>query len=119
MCASCWLECDLAEVTPQVRDAAATIGPLYEQHPTGGAMHVVTDDMNTEDSSVRWVRDEWSRTHPLDEVERACLDALLPLTEDERDTAIAIWEGWHDAPAGAVVTTEHLRAWRARMGVNA
>ena len=123
MCYGCWEEAGKpTNDTPAVRAAAATVTALYE-HPNcivGGNLHIVTDDWNLEDSNLEFCRHciEHAGMMPIDDdaheihkwyneqkranpdppdqlaVERACLDALAVLTEDERHAAMALADGF-------------------------
>ncbi len=91
MCRFCWEERGgPTDFSPEVIAAAEKIAALYRVHGAGGALHIVTDDMNVEDDDL-----EFARKHLSDDVERACYEALLPLTEDQRLAAIAFEEGWY------------------------
>lgn len=105
----------IVEVTPQIRAAVAAIDAMYDQHPTGGAMHVVTDDWNIDDDSVEWCgQDERAALGgPMDGLERACFGALRRLNEDERATALALRD-WPQEARDAV-TAERLHARRQNL----
>jgi hypothetical protein len=96
MCDGCWQEHleehdnNPAPVTPQILTAVEAIRNLYEAHPTGGAMHVVTDDWNLDDDSLEFCGQNLSH----DEVERSCWQCLSELTEHQRATALAVYDGY-------------------------
>lgn len=86
MCSSCWFDHGEPRIDNEgVRRAEATLGPLYDRHPVGGGLHVIMDDWNVRDSDIVFASE-----NPLDEIERACLDAFRPLSEDERISALAL-----------------------------
>jgi hypothetical protein len=115
MCGTCWEESGKPTIdTPAVRHAAECVAKLYD-HPWGGvgaAMHIVTDDWNVEDGSVKFCEEHIGRYEreakddptngpgdmesfaELTALERACFDAFMPLTEDERTSALAFGRFW-------------------------
>lgn len=98
MCTSCWeTEGRHSLVNDKTRAAAALIAELYERHTVGGYLHIVTDDYNIEQDSIDWCMGSSGRGcfgRPMDDVERRCGEALQDMTDEERGSAIAIWEGW-------------------------
>lgn len=98
MCIECYDEeyGAVREDTTEVRLAAEAIDRLYEAHPAGGALHVVVDDWNLEDENLAFCA-----TQEMDEVERACFDALMPLSLSARASALGLHEGfWKPEEAG-------------------
>lgn len=89
-----------AIVTEKTKAAAALVAKVYEFSCVGGNAHNVVDDWNLEDDCIRWCLDEALKTnvHEADAkqlaAERACLEALLALTEDERASAMALHAQW-------------------------
>lgn len=69
---------------------------LYDECPTGGALHIVTDDLNTEDGSIEWCK-TWLDESKAGESERRlvmeCTEALIPLTPDEREDILREFHG--------------------------
>jgi hypothetical protein len=118
MCSGCWVEAGSPCInTLQVRYAAECKNRLYE-HPrgcVGAALHIFTDDWNVDDSSLRFCGthigriereakedptngpEDLARYAELTELEQACFDAFMPLTEDERVSALALGRFW-DTP---------------------
>ena len=94
MCYSCWAaEGEPRIINDRVLAAVAAVERLYDVHPVGGGMHIVTDDWNCEDHNVKWCRDNSAR----DEVELACLTAFEALTEKERYSALALYDDYFTA----------------------
>jgi hypothetical protein len=87
----------------KVREVIALIGKVYEFSLSGGNAHTVLDDENTENHNIRWCLDETIpenafRAPPRQiAAERACLNAMLELTEDERDLALRAFNRQHNA----------------------
>ncbi len=83
-------------VNPAVELAAELIDTVYEYSGVGGNCHIVTDDYNIEDEYIHWCLDVALKDniHEADEgqlaAEKACLEQLLKLTEDERWSAIQL-----------------------------
>lgn len=69
---------------------------LYEVHPTGGALHIVTDDQNVDNDDIGFCRAELKKdADPKYEAISECnemLDILEPLTLQERFWLVTI--GW-------------------------
>lgn len=102
MCYCCWEEYDKAQIdNPNVRTAAASIEELYRHAPTGGRMHIATDDWNLEDENLAFCRSMIDNYQPYEfdtpetiEAEKKCLEALEKLTFEERVSAIALESGF-------------------------
>lgn len=99
MCRGCWEEYERPEIdTPAVREASRAIAEVYEFAETGGDLHIVLDDWNLEDHSLAFCREAIEEdsdfTFREREVERRCLSLLRALTEDERASALALYEGF-------------------------
>lgn len=64
------------------------IRELYKTEPTGGDMHIVTDDFNVEDIHLRWcmqhIGEYISKNDRVEMLEEAIIRVLGLLTEDER-----------------------------------
>jgi hypothetical protein len=86
-------------VSLATRLAAQLIGEVYGFNGVGGNAHIVLDDWNIDDDDIRWCLDVAMKenAHEADTdqlaAERACLEALLALSLDERASALAIYEG--------------------------
>ena len=86
MCVDCWKEYDSPTIdTPDVRAVAVLIADLYQEHGTGGGLHVLVDDWNID------ILDGYDLSTAL---ERRCLEALRKLSEDERASALALHDGF-------------------------
>lgn len=78
----------------KVDDASKLIRRVYKFCGAGGNLHIVIDDGNSDAGSIRWCLDDWMVKNPHKSsekqlaAERRCADALLKLTEAERDAAI-------------------------------
>lgn len=90
-------------MSDKVKAAAELIAGVYEHHGAGGGLHVVLDDWNIEDSTVAFCQNyiETPEYRANDEVtsdrlgaERNCVHALKTLTEEERGSALALYDGF-------------------------
>lgn len=94
MCVSCWIKRGSPNVqNERVYNAVSAIESVYDSHPTGGNLHVVLNDDNVEDHHIAGCMFGILR---FDKCEMACLVALLPLSVDERATALGIFGGYID-----------------------
>ncbi len=94
MCYSCWEnEGKPAIINSKVCRAAALIRGLYQDHDGGGHLHIVTDDYNIEQENVDWCVDHMTEAT---DIELRCGKALQAMSEEERGSAIALWEGFID-----------------------
>lgn len=110
MCYGCWNDSEQARIdNEQVRAVAVMIAQIYENHCTGGMLHIVLDDWNIEDHNIRWCLDEaiteaanggyGGDIHPDDlALMRRCGEAMLALTEEERASALALYDGFWESP---------------------
>lgn len=102
MCEGCWYEYGLPKIdTPAVRAAADTIRAVYNAPGglAGGNLHIVIDDYNVEDEhlefcAARHAEHVGTDDPALVDAEARCIDALRPLTEEERVSAIALCDGY-------------------------
>jgi hypothetical protein len=86
-----------ATVNDKVRAAAVLVDKLYDEHPAGGYLHIVTDDLNIQQYWIDWCfgpECAESMRRPMTDIERQCGTALRALTVKQRASAIAIYEGW-------------------------
>lgn len=93
MCDLCAQGYDTTIDTPAVRAAAEAIAEVYKHHSVSGGLHIVIDDWNIETEHVVWCRyhlDEYGGEagSELRAAEERCVAALLPLSEDERASAL-------------------------------
>lgn len=121
MCSGCWEEAGKPIIdTPAVRMAAAAAAEVYEHSCVGGNLHIVLDDWNVEDGNLefcsqcidaagampgvtetspefhqRYNAKKRANPDPPEQLaaERACCDLLMALTEDERYSALALFDG--------------------------
>lgn len=68
------------------------IREIYKTYPSGGALHIVLDDGNTEDQFIQWCID-----NAIDDVEakdqwmfKRCAELMLTIPERKRDRAIVV-----------------------------
>lgn len=108
MCRGCYEEYgEPVIVTEATKRAAVLIKQLYDEFaPCGGNLHIVTDDWNIEDDNLAFCRRLVSNGGRLDDgtvvdddpkqlkLEAEILDLLEPMSEDDRASALAIWEGY-------------------------
>ena len=76
------------------------IEALYEDHPTGGYLHIMLDDGNMDDGFLNFCEGEVNANKfniPPEAIgiHRDCLAALRTMTEDERLEAYRLFHG-HD-----------------------
>jgi hypothetical protein len=101
MCFACYVEAGRPwNDTGDAEVAAFLIRDLYSFASAGGAMHVVTDDANVEDSHVAWCIDHAYKYRGSDSPEDHAIEIavgilMLDLDEDERWTALALQWGWN------------------------
>lgn len=99
MCRDCWEEYGCpADVTEEIRHAAALIAEVYLQHGAGGHLHIVVDDWNIEDGYISYCSDLINQKAYSDapeqlSAERAACDALMSMTVTERAVALALHDG--------------------------
>jgi len=117
MCYGCWVEYAKPAIdTPAIREVVKVIEEVYSYSCVGGNLHIVLDDWNLEDHSLAFCKREIERGgHPEDPnhspwytkiklenpdspeqlaVERKCHDLLFALTEPERASALALYDGY-------------------------
>lgn len=96
MCEHCWEEEGSPKIdTPEVR-AAAEACRAYDDS-NSYILHIIIDDWNVRDIDldVDWAWSLWAdQTEEQFFLARAAVDALRPLTERERMSALALMEGW-------------------------
>lgn len=104
MCEGCWEEYGSPHiVTPAVLQATDLVARVYDgaNGGVGGYGHIVLDDWNLDDGSVKFCLLECDNNEaqfPPDEVavQRECLQAMLALTEAERASVLALDSGFFD-----------------------
>lgn len=99
MCYGCWEKDGKPSIVNEKTIAASKlIEEVYKHSRSGGNLHVIIDDWNYQpEHLVNCLADikrndyGWSYPAAL-EAERACAEALLALTVEERGSALAIQE---------------------------
>lgn len=100
MCYGCWETYGKPVLdSAQIQVVVAQIGEVYEHSLSGGWLHIVVDDWNLEDGHLDTcavcIDENAATTDPARiAAERACLAGLRVLTEDERASALARYEGF-------------------------
>ena len=102
VCYGCWVEYGSPTLhDDRIARAAALAAEVYEHNAVGGNLHIVLDDWNLEDHNIDYCLEQigrggWEgRDDPAQlAVERECGELLRALTEDERASALALWEGF-------------------------
>ena len=94
MCWTCWEEEEFPKIDNlAVRSIQAAIQSVYNEHCTGGNLHIAIDDWNLEDHYLEWIENEWAIEHPLTIAERNCLEKLKVMNIKERFSALALYDG--------------------------
>jgi len=98
MCYSCFEEYGRPVVmTEKVAAAVPLIRGVYDFCFVGGLLHVVLDDWNLEDDCISGcVESAAAGTYerPMTDTEKACAELMLSMSEDERATALALFDGF-------------------------
>lgn len=101
MCAGCWIDrFESAKIdNDAVREAAKAIALVYEQEGgiCGGNLHCEIDDWNIEDGFFKNKEFEpYNPDVPIEQLlaEQACFDQLKALSEAERASALALYDGY-------------------------
>lgn len=79
---------------PEIKRAVEAIKRVFDFSVVGGRLHIVIDDLNTGDRSLEFCRKliEAAPHDPEVGAERECYEALVALSEDDRDEALRIFE---------------------------
>jgi hypothetical protein len=97
MCMSCFKahveEVGRTEVTDDMRAVLPLIAAVYEESCVGGNLHIVVDDWNIEDHHVKWC----AEIPNLTAAEQACVDALLALTEAQRNEVMLLESAYEES----------------------
>ena len=138
MCCGCWNEDGGTIIdNEKVRAVQPLIQAVYDCSCVGGNLHIVLDDTNLEDSNLEFCRycidhggvmppEKCNEVHeryqnekranpdPPDQlaVERACCDALMAMTYDERVSALGLWDGCWKLPAQGMSRADSRRAFK-------
>ena len=100
MCIHCWEKMGSPSIiNDKTKEAARLIENVYVYHGAGGYGHIVLDDWNLEDDNVEWClgrveENEWGYDKKELEVTKKCLETLLQMSEEERASALAIYDGF-------------------------
>lgn len=105
MCYGCYEKAGKpAIVNDKTKKALELVKNLYEQDGcgVGGYAHIVTDDWNLEDWNIDWCileAEKGEYEDILEEGRQACINTLKflrELTEDERYSVMALFDGFLD-----------------------
>jgi hypothetical protein len=107
MCYGCYEEAGSPAIVNEKTLALKSLAErVYDFCPVGGNLHIVLDDWNLEDDNLAFCRgvitrvragqpDKYDDTNPEQvAAEDECLTALEAMTEEERYSALAIWDGY-------------------------
>lgn len=100
MCESCYQDYESPRIiTEQTIEAGRLISAVYRHHAAGGNAHSVLDDWNLEDSSINFCLEYIKKNEDGDSEEKLrdekdCLELLLTMTEQERASALAMFDGY-------------------------
>lgn len=105
MCIGCWEKHGSPKIVNEKTTAAVDlIRAVYDANSVGGNLNIVLDDFNVEDLDLEACRvfidtydDNQYQWYCDAEAERACLNALLAMTVEERVSALAMYDGYFDA----------------------
>lgn len=96
MCEACYISYGSPKkITNKTNECVNIVERIYENYPSGGALHVVLDDWNLEDDIVGYLFDGADGVS-LSGDERKCISLLNDMTIDERATVLAIFDGYYD-----------------------
>lgn len=92
MCIGCYREYGSPKVITKVTSYVVhCIGRVYDENSVGGNCHIIVDDWNLEDEHFDMVS-----KYELTPAEAELVAVMKEMTEDERATALALYEGWID-----------------------
>lgn len=99
MCENCYHEEYGAptEITENAVAISMLVKRLYQLAPTGGRCHIVTDDWNLDDESLRYCQDCVTHARIRDEqwgLESAVLELMASVPVQERAAGMALAEGF-------------------------
>lgn len=101
MCVQCWYQLGCPALrSPAIDRAAMLVGRLHEFSPVGGNLADVTCGWNVDTDALRWCgvilagSGQWlDGQPPQHELEQRILDLMLPMTEAERGSVLALQQG--------------------------
>jgi hypothetical protein len=101
MCTECWEEYGEPMLrSPEIERTAELVKAVYD-HPEGsmgGDLHIVLDDWNIETEHIEFCAGEIGRNDraspELLAIESELVDLLLPMSEEERASALGLAEGY-------------------------
>jgi hypothetical protein len=102
MCELCWQEYGKPQSNnPKVIEAVSAIELIYEYHLAGGGLHIILDDWNLDDGSLRFCRKYIEDTnYDVDpeqlQAELTCLELFEKLSENDRAAALGLREGYYE-----------------------
>ena len=92
MCDECQAAFETVSLTPTLRGISRLIQLLYQTQGSGGCLHIVLDDWNLEDDHIsfcqKYILESCEHDGATQLLEKALVDLLLPLNEDERATSL-------------------------------
>lgn len=101
MCYGCYEDYGLPTIkNEQTLAAAECVREIYSYNPVGSNCHIVTDDWNLEDRHIEFCLHQartdsfWKITPAQRAHEIRTMLLFLSMREEERASALAIWEGW-------------------------
>jgi len=103
MCIDCWKHYGSPEIVNDITTTLASlISLIYEYHGAGGHLHIVIDDWNLDDDSIKFCLHQIEENHynyskEQVESERACAVLMLNSSLDERASALALERTFFDA----------------------
>jgi len=97
MCCGCWNDDGAPQIdNERVRAVQPLIEAVYNFSCAGGNLHIALDDNNLDDGNLEFCsRRIDGASDPVDQLaaERACCDALMTMTYEERVSALGLWDG--------------------------
>lgn len=100
MCFGCWEEYEKPENdSAEIRATVVAVAKVYEFSSVGGNLHIAIDDWNIDDDSLdsceRFIKEN-SHEASAEQIqaEKYCLELLRQLTEIERASALARYDGF-------------------------
>lgn len=117
MCLGCYAEARFPKI---VTPATLALGPLadrvYEFSGTGGNLHIYLDDWNLDDTFFEDAEMKVYYDGDAEQLaaERTCYAALRAMSEDERASAMALWNGFL-RPDGTLAPDINEADWLAQV----
>ncbi len=89
MCESCYENYGSPTPDDKARECVPLIEAVYNEHCAGGDLHILLDDWNLENRHLKACE-----KYELTAAERACLNFMLEMTENQRAAALALFDGF-------------------------